>query len=162
MRAIQIHSLTHSLTHRLVCYGRPFQCSATINGRPGSVLCGPPCSVAVCVCVLCVSTVRCAHFPLESPRAQRPTQSMSQSIATCEHRTPVIPLTTHERRRNRRDGPNRYSFSFHVGPFRLGSRVVSVLDSGAEGPGFKSQPRRCRVTVLGKLFTPIVPLFTKL
>ena len=49
-------------------------------------------------------------------------------------------------------------------PFRngwLGSRVVSVLTSGAEGPGFKSQPRRCRITVLGKLFTPIVPLFTK-
>ena len=45
----------------------------------------------------------------------------------------------------------------------LGSRVVSVLelDSGAEGPGFKSQPQRCRVTVLGKLFTPIVPLFIK-
>jgi len=42
----------------------------------------------------------------------------------------------------------------------LGSRVVSVPDSGAEGPGFKSQPRRCRVTVLGKLFAPIVPLFT--
>ena len=37
----------------------------------------------------------------------------------------------------------------------LGSRVVSVLGSGAEGPGFKSQSRRCRVTVLGKLFTPI-------
>jgi len=44
---------------------------------------------------------------------------------------------------------------------RLRSRVVSVLDSGAEGPGFKSQPRRCRVTVLDKLFTPIVPLFTQ-
>jgi len=29
----------------------------------------------------------------------------------------------------------------------LGSRVGSVLDSGAEGPGFKSQSRRCRVTV---------------
>jgi len=43
----------------------------------------------------------------------------------------------------------------------LGSRVVSVLDSGAEGPGFKSQPQRCRLTILGKLFTPIVPLFTK-
>ena len=43
----------------------------------------------------------------------------------------------------------------------LGSRVVSVLDSGAEGPGFKSQPRCCRVTVLGKLFAPIVPLFNK-
>jgi len=43
----------------------------------------------------------------------------------------------------------------------LGSRVISVLDSGAEGPEFKSQLRRCRVTVLGKLFTPIVPLFPK-
>jgi len=44
---------------------------------------------------------------------------------------------------------------------RLGSRVVSILDSGAEGLEFKSQSRCCRVTVLGKLFTPIVPLFTK-
>ena len=40
-------------------------------------------------------------------------------------------------------------------------RVVSVLDSGAARPGFKSQRRRCRVTVLGKLFTPVVPVFTK-
>ena len=38
----------------------------------------------------------------------------------------------------------------------LGSRVVSVLDSGAEGPGLG-----LGLTVLGKLFTPIVPLFTK-
>jgi len=43
----------------------------------------------------------------------------------------------------------------------LGSLVVSMLDSGAVELGFKSQPRRCRVTVLGRLFTPIVPLFTK-
>jgi len=53
---------------------------------------------------------------------------------------------------------------FHVLYFILGclgSRVVSVLDSGTDGPGFKSQLRRCRVTVLGKLFTPVVPLFTK-
>ena len=35
-----------------------------------------------------------------------------------------------------------------------------MLDSGAEGPGFKSQLRCCRVTVSGKLFIPIVPLFT--
>ena len=42
----------------------------------------------------------------------------------------------------------------------LGSWVVSVLDSDAEGPRFKSQSRCCRVTVLGKLFTPIVPLFS--
>jgi len=41
-------------------------------------------------------------------------------------------------------------------------RVVSVLDSGAEGPGFKSQSSRCRLTVLGKLLTPVVPLFMKL
>ena len=37
-----------------------------------------------------------------------------------------------------------------------------MLYSGAEGPWLKSQLRRCLVTVLGKLFTPIVPLFTKL
>jgi len=48
----------------------------------------------------------------------------------------------------------------HVSRVRV-SRVVSVLDSGAKGPWFKSQPRCFRVTVLGKLFTPIVPLFTK-
>jgi len=54
----------------------------------------------------------------------------------------------------------RISSSYSV-IWRLGSRVVSVLDSGAEGPGFKSQPRRYRATVLGKLFTSIVPLFTK-
>jgi len=55
---------------------------------------------------------------------------------------------------------NNIYFSSHTGGL-LGSRLVSVLDSGAEGPGFKSQPRRCRVTVLGKLFTPIMPLFIK-
>ena len=42
----------------------------------------------------------------------------------------------------------------------LSSQVVSMLDSGAVGPGLKAQPRRCGVTVLGKLFTHIVPLFT--
>ena len=54
-----------------------------------------------------------------------------------------------------------YLLSYIIPLGWLGSRVVSVLDSGAEGPGFKSQPRRCRVTALGKLFTPIVLLFTK-
>ena len=37
-----------------------------------------------------------------------------------------------------------------------------MLDSGAEEPGFKSQSRRSRGTVLGKLFTPIVHLAAKL
>ena len=40
--------------------------------------------------------------------------------------------------------------------------MVNVLDSGAVGPGLKSQPRRCRVTVLCKLFTPIVHQAAKL
>ena len=35
----------------------------------------------------------------------------------------------------------------------LSSRVVSMLDLGAEGPWFKLQLRRCWVTVLGKLYT---------
>jgi len=56
---------------------------------------------------------------------------------------------------------NKYLYCIKMPTGWLGSRVVSVLDSGAVGPGFKSQPRRCRVTVLGKLFTPIVPLFTE-
>jgi len=68
-----------------------------------------------------------------------------------------------------RDRTKRIVYSIIYGVGKLadsdrkitGSRVVSVLDSGAERPGFKSQPRRCRVTVVGKLFTPIVPLFTK-
>ena len=55
----------------------------------------------------------------------------------------------------------RYLLSQSVRDGWFGVRVVSVLDSGAEEPGFKSQPRRCRLTVLGKLFTPIVHLFTK-
>jgi len=54
-----------------------------------------------------------------------------------------------------------YVLHVYLGWQWLGSRVISVLESGVEGPGFKSQPRRCRETVLGKLFTPIVPLFTK-
>ena len=41
------------------------------------------------------------------------------------------------------------------------SRVVSVLNSGAEGPGSKRSRVAVGVTVLGKLFTLIVPLFTK-
>ena len=57
-----------------------------------------------------------------------------------------------------RDGMSSQSISLPVG--WLGSRVVSVAED-AEGPGFNSQSRRCRVTVLGKLFTSIVPLFTK-
>ena len=67
-----------------------------------------------------------------------------------------------DRRTNRRTGQTarRTLNRFMTLTAQLGSRVVSVLDSGAEGPGFNSQSRRCRATVLGKLFTPIVPVFT--
>jgi len=52
-------------------------------------------------------------------------------------------------------GEPLYSINFTLLTYGwLGSRVVSVLDSDTEGPEFKSQSRRCRVT-------PIVPLFTK-
>ena len=54
-----------------------------------------------------------------------------------------------------------YCLSLYGFICELGSRVVSMMDSVAEGPGIKSQPRRCRVIVIDKLFTPIVPLFTK-
>ena len=49
-------------------------------------------------------------------------------------------------------------FVFMFVLFVLLGGSVAELDSGAEGPGFKSQSRRSRVTVLGKLLTPIVPL----
>jgi len=56
---------------------------------------------------------------------------------------------------------HHYSYTSDYLRYTYTHRVVSVLDSGAEGPGFKLQSQRCRVTVLGKLFTPIVPLFNK-
>ena len=49
---------------------------------------------------------------------------------------------------DRRDRRTLGSFMILTAYGWLGSRVVSVLDSGTEGPGFKSQLRRCRVTVL--------------
>jgi len=42
------------------------------------------------------------------------------------------------------------------------SRAVIVLDSGAEGMGSDRSRDAVRyITVLRKLFTPVVPLFTK-
>ena len=43
------------------------------------------------------------------------------------------------------------SFVFSQGSIEtgwFGNRVVSMLESGTEGPGFKSQLQHCRVTVL--------------
>jgi len=69
---------------------------------------------------------------------------------------------------------SRIHFMDHI-PLLVYSQLVSVLHSGTVGLGFKSQPQRCRVTrthtrlttrycrvtVLCKLLTPVVPLFTK-
>jgi len=107
--------------------------------------------VCVCVCVFVRTTSpsgeikRPGRSPHESACCVDTIYTMS-SANNCRDRTlPVV----------RKPG--------HLPPLSpkvgwLGSRVVSVLDSVAEGPWFKSQSRRCRVTVLGKLFTPIVPL----
>jgi len=56
-------------------------------------------------------------------------------------------------KRDQRRGMGSYSFEkgLHVFTYLLtgwlGSRVVSMLYSGAEGPGFKSKLRRCRVSL---------------
>ena len=44
-------------------------------------------------------------------------------------------------------------------PARPLSLHPATRSAGRKRAGFKWQLRRCRVTVLGKLFTPIVPLF---
>ena len=56
--------------------------------------------------------------------------------------------------------PRRKMNMFISGCGWLGSRVVSVLVQ-AKKARVQIEARHCRVTVLGKLFTPIVPLFTK-
>jgi len=46
----------------------------------------------------------------------------------------------------------------------MGGSAVEWLacwTQGALGPGFKSLLQRCQLTVFGKLFTPMMPLFTK-
>jgi len=96
-------------------------------------------SSSCCVCVVVIA--RCKH-PLLLLLLLRtsPTQALT---CTTQHSSVI-----------------RRAFGVGMEPRRwLGSRVVCVLDSGTEGPGFKPQPRRCRVTIFGKLFTPIVTLF---
>ena len=46
-------------------------------------------------------------------------------------------------------------------PYLLSKNVNDISKEYTKEPGFKSQSRRCRVIVLGKLFTPIVAMFTK-
>jgi len=83
------------------------------------------------------------------PRRYTPVNSMFRVTAyiTCTvhiQNSPLYTLTTLAV--SVTDRVNAYFTCMHISTGRLGSRVASVLDSGAEGPGFKSQPRRCRVT----------------
>ena len=50
---------------------------------------------------------------------------------------------------------NELTYFFHLLLFRwLSTLVVKVLDLKLEGCEFNSRPWCCRVTILGKLFTP--------
>ena len=71
----------------------------------------------------------------------------------------ILKRKNHKRLKRDKNVPRLWMKS-NLTSFLLNRQEVK-LDSGAERPGFKSQSRRCRITVLGKLFTPIVPLFTK-
>jgi len=89
-------------------------------------------------------------------------QSTVLSWCTPLYRSHIVPAATRLWRCWSSPGPFTYyitqksCFAPPIHPmWWLGSLVVRVLDSDAEGPRFKSQSRRCRVTVLGKLFTPI-------
>ena len=112
-----------------------------------------PCCVHSGAILLSVQCDKLAMFPLRC-RYKRPSQSFGfgymhntglRGKCHCNHRHPnyLIPQC-------------RISRKHSIGTGWLGSRVVSVLDSG--GRGFKSQSRRCLVTVLGKLFIPITRL----
>jgi len=111
------------------------------------------------LCFMCLCVVSCCPSLVDRSNTSRPTVTIKPLITTTDRPTDGITITHKHGKR-----PPVFLHAGFISHSRrrwLGSRVVSVLDSGAEGPGFKSQPRRCRITVLGKLFTPTVPLFTK-
>ena len=103
-----------------------------------------------CVSLAYVALSWTAPPPLPSP----PTVRLANAASACSATTVSWTTTNHS-------CYTHASFITNVQVGWLCSRVARVLDSGAEGPGFKLQPCCCRVTVLGKLFTPIVTLFTK-
>ena len=92
--------------------------------------------------VLCVCLFRWQEMSDVCDSGDRP---RSCAALFCRH----CRVVCHRRRENQRFAKYLARYSKWLRGW-FGSRVVSVLDSGAEGPVFKSQPRRCRVTVLGK------------
>ena len=132
-------------------------------GRRYAVICR-----RVCVCV-CVCDGQCGQAGPAAPascRASAHSLTRSLAAAAAAAAAACIGVASYAAAAHVLAPPSRlptvYFFLPHLGAYGWpSSRLVSVLDSGAEGPGFKSQPRRCHVTVIGKLITPIVPLFTK-
>ena len=115
-----------------------------------SVCLSVPLSVCLCVCLWLANQFNFYHVKKFSNQARVAAVAASSArVGRCIGRFSTL-----------RSSEQLTDWLCFQSPTPPGSRVASVLDSGAEGPGFKSQPRRCRVTVLGKLFTPIVPLFT--
>ena len=101
----------------------------------------------------------CLHSAQQAPKTPTPVTHIQQHRLFDGHYEQLIHLQVIGKEQTKQYTTQHQNTTEHM--LELGSRVVSVLDSGTERPGFKLQPRRCRVTVLGKLFAPIVPLFTK-
>ena len=87
-------------------------------------------------------------------------QQLSSVLSTTASQTSdqgFFPCFTHAR--------SIFTEYFVIGAYQttIGSVAewLACWTQAQKSPGFKSQSRRCRVTVLGKLFTPIVPVFTK-
>ena len=85
-------------------------------------------------------------MPFLPPNQQR----QSTEGTTARTNEPVLSAVSVNRRLSGPTADSEYKYiTFGIDRSGwLASRVVSVLDSGTEGHGFKSQPRRCRVTVL--------------
>jgi len=119
------------------------------------------CNITHCVCV-CVKTAQ-SHSSTETQEAIKTQRVRWRSVVQAARQCWIYGRQSHHLLRQNAvvqvsllPAFSLFLFSGHLQRW-LGSQVVSVLDSGAEGPGFKSQSWRCRVTVLGKLFTPSSP-----
>ena len=122
---------------------------ACVFVHPGS----PGKRAVKCVCVgVCVVAVTCEQRVASAWK--NPRRNSQYSRVVMRH-CPCVPMQ-HGRPTSghvmwRRSGLRDVTFFVsvhicrHTPIYWLGCRVVSVLDSGAEGPGFKTQPRRdCR------------------
>jgi len=101
----------------------------------------------------------CLHSAQQAPKTPTPVAHIQQHRLFDGHYEQLIHLQVIGKEQTKQYTTQHQNTTEHM--LEIGSRVVSVLDSGTERPGFKLQPRRCRVTVLDKPFAPIVPLFTK-